>query len=185
MPHVSNAFKMTIASNIKGQQLLTTMVLSITLAVILTSFFFLKLVYRHGALNLQYWTFMTAPIVPFRWLETQFQTPTETNWVNLGFVITGAIGTGWLYWMRSQFVWWPFHPIGFIASPGEFALNNIWFSIFVGWVLKKILLGTGGLKSFQKAKPFFIGLVLGDCFIGGVWAIVGLVVGEGYTMLPG
>ena len=96
---------MAIASNIKGQQLLTTMVLSITLAVILTSFFFLKLVYQHGALNLQYWTFMTAPIVPFRWLETQFQTPTKTNWVNLSFVITGAVGTGWLYWMRNQFVW--------------------------------------------------------------------------------
>ena len=185
MPHVSNAFKMAIASNIKGQQLLTTMVLSITLAVILTSFFFLKLVYQHGALSLQYWTFMTAPIVPFRWLETQFQTPTKTNWVNLSFVITGAVGTGWLYWMRNQFVWWPFHPIGFIASPGEFALNNLWFSIFMGWTLKKILLGVGGLKTFQKSKPFFVGLVLGDCIIGGVWAIVGLVVGEGYTMLPG
>lgn len=138
MPHVSNAFKMAIASNIKGQQLLTTMVL-----------------------------------------------PTKTNWVNLSFVITGAVGTGWLYWMRNQFVWWPFHPIGFIASPGEFALNNLWFSIFMGWTLKKILLGVGGLKTFQKSKPFFVGLVLGDCIIGGVWAIVGLVVGEGYTMLPG
>ena len=50
---------------------------------------------------------------------------------------------------------------------------------------KKILLGVGGLKTFQKSKPFFVGLVLGDCIIGGVWAIVGLVVGEGYTMLPG
>jgi len=55
----------------------------------------------------------------------------------------------------------------------------------MGWTLKKILLGVGGLKTFQKSKPFFVGLVLGDCIIGGVWAIVGLVVGEGYTMLPG
>ncbi len=38
---------------------------------------------------------------------------------------------------------------------------------------KKILLGVGGLKTFQKSKPFFVGLVLGDCIIGGVWAIVG------------
>ena len=83
--------------------------------------------------------------------------------------------------MRNQFVWWPFHPIGFIASPREFALNNLWFSIFMGWTLKKILLGVGGLKTFQKSKPFFVGLVLGDCIIGGVWAIVG----EGYTTLPG
>ena len=96
---------MAIASNIKGQQLPTTMVLSITLAAILTGFFFLKLVYQYGALSLQYWTFMTIPIVRFRCLETQFQTPTKTNWVNLSFVITGAVGTGWLYWMRNQFVW--------------------------------------------------------------------------------
>ena len=55
----------------------------------------------------------------------------------------------------------------------------------MGWALKKILVGVGGLKTFQKSKLFFVGLVLGDCIIGGVWAIVALLVGEGYTMLPG
>ena len=56
---------------------------------------------------------------------------------------------------------------------------------FYGVDFEKNLLGVGGLKTFQKSKPFFVGLVLGDCIIGGMWTIVGLVVGEGYTMLPG
>jgi len=185
MPHISNAFKMATVSNLKGQQLLSAMMLALTLSVVLTSFFFLKLVYQQGALNLQYWTFMTAPLVPFRWLEVQFQSPSETDWINIGFVALGAVSMCWLYWIRNQFIWWPFHPIGFVASPGEFALNNLWFSICLGWMLKVFLLKFGGLKAFQRAKPFFIGLVVGDCLIGGIWAIVGLIVGEGYTMLPG
>ena len=52
----------------------------------------------------------------------------------------------------------------------------------MGWTLKKNLLGVGSLNTFQKSKPFFVGLVLGDCIIGGVWAIVDLVVDEGYTI---
>lgn len=185
MPHISNAFKMAATAKVNGKQLLMSMSLALTLSVVLTSFFFLRLVYQQGALNLQYWTFVTAPQTPFRWLETQFQLPTETDWINLSFVWVGAVVMAILYWVRNRFIWWPFHPIGFVASPGEWPLNNLWFSIFLGWLLKFSLVKYGGLKSFQRARPFFIGLVLGDCFIGGIWAVIGLIVGDGYSMLPG
>ena len=185
MPHISNAFKMAATAKVNGTQLLMSMSLALTLSVVLTSLFFLRLVYQQGALNLQYWTFVTAPQTPFRWLETQFQLPTETDWINLSFVWVGAVVMAILYWVRNRFIWWPFHPIGFVASPGEWPLNNLWFSIFLGWSLKFSLVKYGGLKSFQRARPFFIGLVLGDCFIGGIWAVIGLIVGDGYSMLPG
>ena len=185
MPHVSNIFKMADTAKVNGKQLLMSIVLALTLAVGLTCITFLWIVYRTGALNMQHWTFVTAPQTPFRWLETQFQLPTETNWVNLGFIGVGAIIMTGLYWIRNNFIWWPLHPIGFVSSPGEWPLNNLWFSIFIGWLVKSTLLKYGGLKQFRQAKPFFFGLVLGDCFIGGVWAVFGMIVGDGYTMLPG
>ena len=65
------------------------------------------------------------------------------------------------------------------------AIEQPMVSIFIGWLVKSMLLKYGGLKQFRQAKPFFFGLVLGDCFIGGVWAVFGMIVGDGYTMLPG
>ena len=73
MPHVSNIFKMADTAKVNGKQLLMSIVLALTLAVGLTCITFLWIVYRTGALNMQHWTFVTAPQTPFRWLETQFQ----------------------------------------------------------------------------------------------------------------
>jgi hypothetical protein len=185
MPHIANSFKLSDGLRINGRQLLAVMGLALLLAVALTCYLFLRLVYQTGALNMQYWTFVTAPQTPFRWLETQFQAPSETDWANLGFVGLGAVVMSALFILRQRLFWWPLHPIGFVASPGEWPMMNLWFSIFLGWLGKVIVLKYGGLKTYQQAKPFFLGLVLGDCFIGGIWAIIGMIVGDGYAMLPG
>ena len=95
---------MADTAKVNGKQLLMSIVLALTLAVGLTCITFLWIVYRTGALNMQHWTFVTAPQTPFRWLETQFQLPTETNWVNLGFIGVGAIIMTGLYWIRNHFI---------------------------------------------------------------------------------
>ena len=185
MPHVANALKLADSTGVNSRKLLGAMGFALLLSVVLTAYFFLRLVYHNGALNLQYWTFVTAPQTPFRWLESQFQAPSDTNWGNVGFIGLGAGIMALLFFLKHHFLWWPLHPIGFIASPGEWPMLNLWFSIFLGWLSKGVLLKYGGLRTYQQAKPFFLGLVLGDCIIGGVWVIVGLIVGDGYAMLPG
>ena len=56
-------------------------------------------------------------------------------------------------------------------------MNPLWFSIFVGWLLKWIILRYGGLRAHRKAIPFFIGLVLGEFAAGTFWSVVGSVAG--------
>ena len=59
-------------------------------------------------------------------------------------------------------------------------------SIFVAWVMKILVLRFGGLRGYRAALPFFLGMVLGDAFIAGVWALVGLVTESGVIrFLPG
>ncbi len=63
---------------------------------------------------------------------------------------------------------------------------KLWFSVFLGWSGKYVILKYGGLGVYRKARPAFLGLVLGEMSCAGVWAIIGMITGvsSGYRMLP-
>ena len=47
----------------------------------------------------------------------------------------------------------------------------LWSSFFFGWVIKVLVVRYGGLRIFVRLRPLFLGLVLGDCVSGSLWAI--------------
>ena len=49
-----------------------------------------------------------------------------------------------------------------------------WFSIFISFAAKYILLRSGGLKFLKKSRPFFFGLILGQFVVAGFWSILGI-----------
>jgi len=55
----------------------------------------------------------------------------------------------------------------------SFAMDYFWFAFFVSWLIKLILIRSGGLKMHRRASPFFLGLILGDYVLGSIWAILG------------
>lgn len=61
--------------------------------------------------------------------------------------------------MRARFVWWPFHPAGYIVA-GSFGLFHLWLPILVSWLAKVIILRDGGLRGYRRALPFFLGRIL-------------------------
>ncbi len=61
---------------------------------------------------------------------------------------------------RYNFAWWPIHPIGFPIAP-TWGVQMSMGSIFVAWLAKTILLRLGGVSLYLKAKPFFIGMLIG------------------------
>ena len=70
---------------------------------------------------------------------------------------------------QHRWVWWPFHPLGFPVS-GVF--RTMYFSLFVGWLLKMVTLRYGGLNLFVRMKPFFLGLILGEAVVAGTWVVI-------------
>jgi len=78
--------------------------------------------------------------------------------------------------MRMRFAWWPFHPVGYAVS-GSWSMDQLWFPMFVSWLLKWTILRYGGAKAYRKAVPFFIGLVLGEFLVGGWWNLHGTIFG--------
>ena len=78
---------------------------------------------------------------------------------------------GLLTFVRQRFIWWPVHPLGF--ATGMFNIMNwVWFSTFVAWLLKTIILTYGGASLYRKIRPFFLGLILGQVSVAGLWIII-------------
>jgi hypothetical protein len=67
------------------------------------------------------------------------------------------------------------HPIGY-AMAGTDIMPNLWFSMFLAWGLKGLLVRYGGLKAYRRSLPFALGLILGDFLSGCGWILI-----EGYT----
>ena len=53
-------------------------------------------------------------------------------------------------------------------------MNVFWFSIMLSFFAKWIILKMGGIKAHRQAIPFFLGLILGEFIVGGVWSIIGI-----------
>jgi hypothetical protein len=91
-------------------------------------------------------------------------------------MIIGSAITVFLFVMRRLFLWWPLHPIGYVMA-GSYSIYHLWWPTFIGWLAKFSVLKFGGLRTYQKLKPFFIGLVLGECVVVGGWVVIDLILG--------
>ncbi len=89
--------------------------------------------------------------------------------MGLGLVSTLALAACRLRWQA-----FPFHPLGYALS-SSWAINICWMPLLIAWALKALTMRFGGLAAYRRAIPFFLGLVLGDCVLGSIWALISLL----------
>jgi hypothetical protein len=95
-------------------------------------------------------------------------------WLNTGF---GFGFTALLGYLRLTFTWWPLHPIGYLIQATPSA-PRIWFSIMIGWLCKALIVKYGGAKLYVVAKPFFLGLIVGEALAAGLWLVASAILGS-------
>lgn len=91
----------------------------------------------------------------------------------IGFGTTALLEIATLRWAN-----WPLLPVGYVASHGAF-IGNAWFSIFIGWLAKVLIVRFGGASLFQSARPLFVGIIFGEALAAGLWLIVNAIVVSG------
>ena len=179
MPNIMNSLKAADEVKVKRQQLLLALGVSMVIGLVASYYSALKISYRYGAPY-------TGGSGYLYQLESLLLNPKKgTDWANAGFMLFGSLFTLWLMWMRQVFLWWPFHPIGYMML-SAWASFKLWFSIFLGWSMKFAIVKYGGLRAYRSARPIFLGLVLGEMVCAGLWAIIGMATGisTGYRIMP-
>ncbi len=87
--------------------------------------------------------------------------PNGASWQMPTFFGVGILMTVFLTVMRTAFFWWPLHPLGYALS-GSWSTIQFWFPCLLAWTFKSVILRYGGMKIYGLARPFFLGLVLGE-----------------------
>jgi hypothetical protein len=81
-----------------------------------------------------------------------------------------------LMWLRQRFLWWPLHPIGFPIM-ANWIMDQIWFSVFLAWLVKVMILRYGGAGFFTRSRYFFLGLIVGQAGISGLFLVIDYITG--------
>ena len=136
-----------------------------------TLFFVFRLSYKYGGINLCGWYNVGGPQAPFLYIANMMKNPTSSNllgWLSRGI---GLVVMSILMFLRQRLLWWPLHPLGFVIAP-VWLIDSLWFSIFIAWLVKKLILKYGGIKAYEKSRYFFLGLPLGLYTCAGIWVII-------------
>ena len=131
--------------------------------------------YRDGGINSAGWFFKDMPNIIYKTAEAGLA-PSGVNWTGMGFMSLGGIGMLALTWLRQRFLWWPLHPIGFPIM-GSWIVDWMWFSVFLAWLIKVVILRYGGADLFNRSRIFFLGIIAGRMLITGLWLVVDYLTG--------
>jgi hypothetical protein len=99
-------------------------------------------------------------------------------WIVIGAALVFAMMAA-----RSRFLWFPFNPLGYLVA-AAFPITNLWFSFFLGWAIKSLIMKYGGSDTYSKVRPFMIGLILGNAMAMMLWMIIGFYTGTQITYWP-
>lgn len=111
----------------------------------------------------------------FKDMVTRIETPTGPNTARTAWTIGGGLFT--LAMALARIVWlrFPLHPLGYVVALAYGPSTYLWFAFLLVFLIKWALLKVGGIGSYRRLIPLFIGLVVGHYLFGGVaWPIISL-----------
>ncbi len=175
MPEQLEAFKMSERRNINLRHTAIAILLATAIGLVVSFWFLLDSFYRHGHESAHFhphslWYGRMA----YGQLENWLNYPREADGPALAFMGGGFGLTAVLMFLRTRFLWWPLHPLGYVTAD-SWGMFNLWSCIFVAWAIKTIILRYGGLGSYRRAVPFFLGVALGDYIVGFIWSILSIL----------
>jgi hypothetical protein len=185
MPSFMQSLKIADLCGLPRGRMLAVFGVTILLSTVICYWANLKIVYTYSGMACNSWFIRGAGPGGFRILQNLLQSPREPSITNMLAMTAGAGFTLLLFQLRQRLVWFPFHPVGFIMMQ-TYPMSVLWFSIFIGWVLKSVIMRYGGPRALVRLQPMFLGLAFGDVCMMVIWLIVDAANGtHNHFLMPG
>ncbi len=185
MPAFASALRLAREIGHHRQRLKWAVTAAVLLALGGSLWSVLVLSYQYGGVNLHGFWFIGVPRLAGDYMAQALINPTPTNWNGWLFTGVGGLVQTLLVIARARLIWWPLHPLGFAIS--TFAIMTyVWFSVMIAWAIKTIVLKYGGASLYRATRPFFLGLILGQISVSGLWLLIDYFTGmEGNQPIGG
>ncbi len=114
MPSFMQSLKIADLANMSKRRMLAAFGATIFISTIICYWANLKIVYTYSGMACNSWFVQGAGPGGFRLLQNFLMAPREPSITNTLSMIVGGSFTLLLFHLRQRFVWFPFHPVGFI-----------------------------------------------------------------------
>lgn len=178
-----DGLKISDGANVRRRTFLPVFVVAILAALVIAGIIQLWLPYSKGALTMYWYTYQGNPVWAFSEYQSHMANSIPGTWQAPVFFIVGVVFTVFLAYMRAMFYWWPFHPLGY-ALCISWTMTVFWFSCFVAWLIKTVILRYGGMRLYVRARPWVLGMVLGEFGMAVIWTLISALTGAPTPEFP-
>ncbi|MBV9851496.1 MAG: hypothetical protein JO250_17655 [Armatimonadetes bacterium] len=160
-----DAGRLADGTSVRRRSFAGVLILGVLIALVVAGGLNISLPYHLGANTMYDWMEHGSPTQTLVDYQPYFNPnpPSQATqaWQMPLFFTVGVVMTLFLTAMRANFFWWPLHPLGY-AIAGSWSTVEFWFACLIAWAFKTVFLRYGGMSLYQRARPFFLGMVLGE-----------------------
>jgi len=171
-PNLANAAKLQSDTNANRKVFHINLILCIGISVILAVFLSIFMSYLDGAQKMNTWFYSMGPKDLISTAHRAATSSTELQLNNTLWVLFGVFWVVLTLLLRRSIFWFP-HPIGYIMMINPL-MKSLWFSFFIGWLLKKLTIKYGGKMTYEKFRDAMIGLILGEIMAIVIWNLLAI-----------
>ena len=181
MTSAATGAKLGSDGRVRQRALFWAMVIALLVGLVASMVAVFLIGYGHGGMNLGGWQFTSMNRATGSWMIQHMRIEESghagMSVPKMGFMGIGAVLMCILMVCRYRFPWWPIHPAG-LAVGLTHPTFHVWFSVFLAWLVKVIILKLGGISLYRRTRPFFLGMVLGAFTTAGVWLFIDYLTGQ-------
>lgn len=179
MPAAANAAKVGDSARARGGQIVMAVVAAVVAGLAVAIPFTLWICYKRGAYTTGTWLFRGAPWVPYSYIVEAIRSKPGVEWPKLAWAGIGGAEMFAITLLHHRLSWWPLHPLGLVVG-AILKVRWCFLPFFLGWLSKTAVLRIGGAAALGRAKPFFLGAMVGWFAGAGVSIVLDAIFFFGY-----